>query len=77
MTVSNFVHQVTLLPSYNRKVTVSLLCSLPILIYPNLFEFILNLLMELIEFFSEKRDHVTKLVSSESAAIIPHLVLHT
>jgi len=47
---SQIVHQVALLPSSNSKATASLLCSLPvlvlfqfILIYLNLFEFILNL----------------------------------
>ena len=50
-TVSNIVCQVALLPSYNSKAIVSLLYSLPVSIYPNLFEFILNLF----EFLSEKR----------------------
>jgi len=56
------------LPSSNSKATVSLqivrqvalltACSNFILICPNLFEFILNLS----EFLSEKRGHVTKLL---------------
>ena len=37
------VHQVALLPSYNSKATVSSLYSLFVPIYPNLFEFLLNL----------------------------------
>ena len=41
------VRQVALLPSYNSEATASSLCSLPvpifISIYPNLFEFLLNL----------------------------------
>jgi len=49
--VCTVVSQVALLPSYNSKATVSLLCSLPVSIYPNLFEFILNLF----EFLGEKR----------------------
>jgi len=38
------VYQVALLPSYNSKTTVSLLCSLPVPIYSNLFEFIVSLI---------------------------------
>ena len=37
------VRQVAVLPSYNSKATVSSLCSLPIPIYSDLFEFIVNL----------------------------------
>ena len=37
------VCQVALLPSYKSKATVSSLCSLPVPIYSNLFEFIVNL----------------------------------
>ena len=37
------VRQVAVLPSYNSKATASSLCSLPVPVYPNLFEFILNL----------------------------------
>jgi len=51
--VCTVVSQVALLPSYNSKATVSLLCSLPVPIYPNLFEFILNLFA----FLSEKREN--------------------
>ena len=49
--VCTVVSQVALLPSYNSKATVSSLCSLPVPIYPNLFEFILNLFA----FFIEER----------------------
>ena len=37
------VCQIALLSSYNSKATVSLLCSLPVPIYSDLFEFIVNL----------------------------------
>ena len=56
--VCTVVSQVALLPSYNSEATVSSLCSLPVLIYSNLFEFLLNLF----EFLSEKQGHVTKLL---------------
>ena len=63
--VSNIVHQVAVLPSYNSMATVSSLCSLPvpilfqfILIYLNLFWIYLNF----VEFLSEKQGHVTKLL---------------
>jgi len=51
--VCTVVSQVALLPSYNSKTIVSSLCSLPVSIYPNLFEFILNLF----EFLSEKKEY--------------------
>ena len=43
LVICTVVSQVTVLPSYNSKATVSLLCSLPVPIYSNLFEFIVNL----------------------------------
>ena len=86
VTVSSVVYQVALLSSYNSKVTVSSLCSLPVPIYPNLFEFFLNLFA----FLSEKRGHVKKFddqflaktdkylpnfyIINLSSAIIPHSV---
>ena len=51
--VCTVVSQVALLPSYNSKTIVSSLCSLPVSIYSNLFEFILNLF----EFLSEKKEY--------------------
>ena len=38
--VSSVLYQVALLPFYNSEATVSLLCSLPALIYSNLSQFI-------------------------------------
>ena len=39
LVICTVVSQVGVLPSYNSKATVSLLCSLLVPIYPNLFEF--------------------------------------
>jgi len=43
LVICTVMSQLALLPSYHSEATVSLLCSLPIPIYPNLFEFLLNL----------------------------------
>ena len=90
------VDQVTLLPSNNGLrhseqylLYVRSLCSLPVLIYSNFFQFFLNLFA----FLSEKRGRVKKFddqflaktdkylpniyIINLSSAIIPHLVQHT
>jgi len=43
LVICTVMSQLALLPSYCSEAIVSLLCSLPIPIYPNLFEFLLNL----------------------------------
>jgi len=45
------VRQVAVLPSYNSKATVSSLCSLPVPIYSDLFEFIVNLFEFIVNLF--------------------------
>ena len=73
LVVCTVVSQVTLLPFYNSKATVSLLHLLPVPIYPNLFEFILNLF----EFLIKKRENAYPMLYKHWSALgkqasLPH-----